>query len=100
MRATATTTTKNTVRGNSIARIFIATALFLMIPLLAMQFTTEVNWTASDFVFAAALLIMLGLLYELIATKVHETRYRAVIATTLVAMVLVVWVELAVCIFD
>lgn len=39
----------------------------LLLPAFAMQFTTEVNWTASDFVFAAVLLGFLGAVVELAA---------------------------------
>lgn len=39
----------------------------LMLPALAMQITREVNWTASDFVFAAILLGFVGTVVELAA---------------------------------
>ena len=39
----------------------------LLLPAFAMQFTAEVNWTASDFVFAAILLGFLGAVVELAA---------------------------------
>ena len=34
--------------------------LLLLAPLVAMQFTREVNWTVSDFLFAALLVVSLG----------------------------------------
>ncbi len=39
----------------------------LLLPALAMQFTSEVNWTASDFIFAAMLLGIMGTTIELAA---------------------------------
>ena len=39
----------------------------LMLPALAMQMTSEVNWTAGDFVFAAILLAFAGTVVELAA---------------------------------
>ena len=36
-------------------------ALVLLIPLIAMQFTDEVNWSGGDFVFAALLLLGVGI---------------------------------------
>lgn len=39
----------------------------LLLPALAMQFTSEVNWTASDFIFAAILLGIMGTTIELAA---------------------------------
>ena len=41
-----------------------ALAALLCLPAIAMQFTAEVVWTASDFVFAAILLVLLGLAVE------------------------------------
>lgn len=41
-----------------------AAAALLALPAIAMQFATEVNWTAGDFVVAAALLLLTGLAAE------------------------------------
>ena len=35
-------------------------ALLLLLPLIAMQFTDDVNWDATDFAFAAALIVGTG----------------------------------------
>ena len=59
-------------RGWRIAGWSAAVAL-LMLPAIAMQFTEEVDWTPSDFVFAAILLGTLGLGVE-IAIRVARTR--------------------------
>ena len=77
--------------------IALATGLILLIPLIAMQFTNEVNWTLSDFVIAGALLFGTGLMFVLAARK--TSKYRALIGFALVAALLLVWVELAVGIF-
>ena len=52
----------------------VVVALILLIPLVAMQFTSEVNWTLSDFVFAGVLLFGTGLTYELVARKAGGIR--------------------------
>jgi hypothetical protein len=40
----------------AVLRITVGIAIILMIPLIAMQFTDEVNWSPFDFAAAAALL--------------------------------------------
>ena len=71
-------------------------ALFLLLPLLAMQFTTEVVWDFADFMIFGALLAGAGGVYEL-AMRVYDHRaYRAAIAVALVAAFILIWVNLAV----
>lgn len=78
-----------------IARILLATALILLIPLLAMRFTDEVDWDPTDFVVIGSLLIGTGLIYELAIKRVSDTRYRAALTIVLAAALLLVWAELA-----
>jgi hypothetical protein len=74
-------------------------AVVLITPLVAMQFTTEVNWTTRDFVFAGALLIGAGLLIELVLWKARTQALRIGAALAIVAAVLVIWAQGAVGIF-
>lgn len=78
----------------------LVTAFILFIPLVAMQFTSEVAWSPSDFAVAGSLLFGTGLLYELLTRKTRNTTYKIVVGTTLLLVLLLVWVELAVGIFD
>lgn len=71
----------------------------LLIPLIAMQFTEEVNWTPMDFVFAGVLLLATGLIFDLVFRKVKNINYRIVILTILMLVLLLIWAELAVGIF-
>lgn len=84
----------------SILAVLLATAAILMVPLVAMQFTGEVNWTLSDFAAAGVLLAGTGLLYVLASRLVSTARQRTWIGVGLALALLVVWVELAVGIFD
>jgi hypothetical protein len=60
-------------------RIALATALILLVPLVAMQLTDEVDWGLADFVLAAALLGGSGLLlHELASRKAGNIAYQAV----------------------
>ncbi|CAN5384951.1 hypothetical protein BH23CHL1_BH23CHL1_25270 [soil metagenome] len=78
--------------------IVLATALILMVPLLAMQFSDEVVWTLSDFIVVGTLLLGTGLTYELITRKVGST-HRLAVGLALAAALFLVWAELAVGIF-
>jgi hypothetical protein len=73
-----------------------AAALILLLPLVAMQFTDEVNWDVADFAFAGALLIGVGVAYELAVRKTGDTEYRAAVGVALAAAFILVWVNGAV----
>ncbi len=71
----------------------------LLLPAVAMRFTSEVNWTAFDFIWAGTLLGGAGLVFELIAWRVKTTFGRLLSAAIILGLVMVVWVEAAVGIF-
>lgn len=71
----------------------------LLIPLIAMQFTHEVNWGPLDFVVAGVLLLAAGLVIDLVLRKVKNTNYRIAIIIALLIALLLIWAELAVGIF-
>lgn len=75
--------------SRSAARVALATAFILLLPLVAMRLTDEVDWGVFDFVFAGALLAGTGLLLELAARKPRTIAYRAAaVAVGVAAMVL------------
>lgn len=69
--------------------------LILMIPLVAMQFTTEVDWTTSDFVFMGLLLFACALMYEFVAMQGGIT-YRIAVGLGVITAFLLTWINLAV----
>lgn len=79
--------------------ILIAASLLLLIPLVAMQFTEEVNWTLADFLVAGVLLYGTGLLCELILRKVKKVKLRIALCIGILIVLLLIWAELAVGIF-
>ncbi|MFW0718823.1 hypothetical protein [Pedobacter sp. N23S346] len=79
--------------------ILITTALILSIPLVAMQFTKEVNWTLSDFVIAAVLLLGTGLAIELVIRYVKTGLSRTILLVVILLLLFLTWAELAVGIF-
>ena len=78
--------------------IALATAVILMIPLVAMQVTTEVNWNRIDFVVFGALLFGMASLFVVLARRVPRKR-RVLVASAVVIAFLYAWAELGVGIF-
>ena len=71
-------------------------ACLLLLPLVAMQFTEEVNWTGSDFaVFGTMLLIACGTC-ELALRLSRNLAFRAAVAVAVLAGFALVWINLAV----
>ena len=68
-------------------------------PLIAMLFTDEVNWTLLDFVVGGALLFGTGLMCELVMRKVNNIKHRIAISVILLVLLLLIWAERAVGIF-
>jgi hypothetical protein len=71
-----------------VARIALVTGFILLLPLVAMQFTDEVDWGVFDFVFAGILLGGGGLLlHRLAVSKAGNVVYGAVAGATGVAAI-------------
>ncbi len=86
-------------QNKRINRIVLTVALILSIPLIAMQFTDEVDWKLFDFIIMGVLLLGTGLLCELVLRKVRKTDHRIMIIAVILLALLIIWVELAVGIF-
>ena len=71
-------------------------ALLLLLPAVAMRFTNEVNWTASDFVFAALLLFGSAGLVELAIRASSSLAYRAGAVFAVGTAFLTIWANGAV----
>jgi hypothetical protein len=67
--STSQETMKTTDTQRSAIRVGLVTAFVLLLPLVAMQFTDEVDWGVFDFVFAGILLAGGGMLLELAVRK-------------------------------
>ena len=79
--------------------ILLTVVIILLIPLIGMQFSSEVNWTVSDFVIMGTLLLGTGLLIELVLRKVKKAQDRIILCAALLAALFLIWAELAVGIF-
>ena len=80
------------------AWIAFATAAVLSVPLVAMQFSNDVDWKLNDFLIIGFLLFGSGALYVYIA-RIVPSKYRIAIAAVFAITVLYIWGELAVGIF-
>lgn len=74
-------------------------ALALLAPLIAMQFTPEVAWTGSDFLFAGVLLIGGGALIESSLAFVKRRSLALAVCAAVVLAVLLIWADGAVGVF-
>lgn len=68
----------------------------LMLPLIAMQFTQEVDWGLFDFILMGALMGIVGGGIELAVSLSQNTRYRVAAVLALLAGFMMIWVNLAV----
>jgi len=87
-----------TQNGRLLAIVF-TVMILLLIPLVAMQFTSEVNWTLGDFVVAGVLLLGTGLGIELVIRVIKNKEIRYLVNIGILIALLLVWIELAVGIF-
>ena len=73
--------------------------LLLIIPLIAMQLTDEVEWSLFDFIIMGTLLLIIGLMGEIISKKVKKYKHRVILYVVVAITFLLIWAELAVGIF-
>lgn len=92
------TTLKSTTKQR-LTITFAIIAFILAIPLIAMQFTNEVDWKISDFIIMGTLLTLTGLAIELVRRTVKVTTWRIIISALILIFLLLTWAELAVGIF-
>jgi hypothetical protein len=70
-------------------------AMVLIVPLVAMQFTAEVRWSVTDFVFMGVLVLLVGGAFELAARLSDSGFYRAGVGVAAVTSFLLVWINAA-----
>jgi uncharacterized membrane protein len=74
-------------------------AAILSVPLIAMQFTNEVDWDATDFIIAGILLFGTAIVIELVSRKAKTPGKRALYIILVLLTLFLIWAELAVGIF-
>lgn len=76
-----------------------AAAFIMAAPLVAMQFTTEVNWTATDFAFMGALLLVCGGAEEVMLRVVKNETARVMATGVILGVFVLLWADGAVGVF-
>ena len=82
--------------SKSLLYLMSGTAAILMVPFIAMQFTSEVMWTLSDFIFAGTLILGTGFAYLFVTRKSHTIAYKVAVGFALGTGFLLIWSNLAV----
>jgi hypothetical protein len=80
-------------------RILIAICILLLIPWIGMQFSSEVNWSHTDFLVMGGLLLITGTLFEVVFRRVSKRDTRIALIALILVLFLLIWAELAVGIF-
>ena len=69
-------------------------------PLIGMQLSSEINWELFDFIVAGILITVLILVVELIFRKIQSNKKRLWLVLLILVLFIMIWVELAVGIFE
>ena len=88
-----------TLHINRIQKILLGTIILLLLPFIAMQFTSEVKWTALDFIVAGILLLSVGFVIDFALRKFKTSKYRVAIIIGIIMTFFLIWLELAVGLF-
>ena len=73
-----------------------AVAALLLAPLVAMQFTSEVDWDETDFIVMGFIFGSLGLALEFMVSRSQSIAYRIASGIAILAAFLLIWANLAV----
>lgn len=77
--------------SKSILTVGLIAISLLLVPLVGMQFSDEINWTLSDFIFAGVLLFGTGSAFAFVLTNKGSNFYKAGMGIAILASFLVVW---------
>ena len=81
-------------------RLLIGTVILLLIPLIGSQFSQEINWTTRDYVVAGIVLGGASFIFDFALANAKNKQSRWAWGIVVVLALALIWVELAVGIFD
>lgn len=68
----------------------------LLIPLIGMMLTDEIDWDIFDFLIKGTLLLVLGIVIHIIKNKITPFKKQKILIALLLMILILIWVELAV----
>ena len=74
--------------------------LLLLIPLIGMAITDEINWSLFDFIIMGSLLISLSIGINFASNRANNLKNRVLYIGILVIIFMLIWAELAVGLFE
>ena len=74
--------------------------LMLLLPLIGMFFSNEINWSFFDFIIMGILILSMSFGIKQVLKPTKNIKYRILIIGVILIVFLLVWIELAVGIFD
>ena len=84
----------------SISKKSLYPLILLIIPLIGIILTNSVDWSVFDFLLMGSLLLVLGIGIELTTINFKQFNTRIVIISFILLIFLMIWIELAVGIFN
>lgn len=87
------------LQKKEILNILVIVFGLLLIPLIAMQLTSEVNWKILDFLVMFFLLFITGVIIKMVSKSIKIKSQRILIVSIISILFLLIWAELAVGIF-
>ena len=87
------------MQNKDLLAVPLVTGVLLMVPLVAMQVTSEVDWNIFDFVVMGTLISTVGFSFVVASRLISNKVQLAVVGLTLLVAFLWIWAELAVGVF-
>lgn len=87
---------KQMTLSKSILAVAFVTVLILLVPAVAMQYSTEVDWSVSDFIIMGALIFGTGISFVFVMRYAINTAYRVALIMAFGTTFLLIWANLAV----
>ena len=84
---------------NMMIKTFSIVGILLLIPMIKMQLTDEVNWSFFDFIIIGIMLSITGLELGIIIKKIKYYKYRNIFIAIITMIFLLIWAELGVGLF-
>jgi hypothetical protein len=74
--------------------------LLLLLPLIGMLISDEINWSAVDFIIMGVLILSLSFSIKLFLNTTKKLKYRIIGISLILLVFIMIWAELAVGIFN